>query len=580
MTRKRPKANQTNSSVSTTTTTQYDSIGRPVSITYDDGTPAKSFYYDQASSWGVSLTNSKGHLTTSTGGAGEVFMYDAMGRPTTMIQCLPSHCGDGAYNRTTSVTYDWLGNELTASDGAWVTTTYTYSPANEVQSITSSATPPTLVSSIQNGPFGPTTWTYGNGLKGVALYDPQGRHTGQWVCNGSTSYNCTGGSEIWGYWILNRADRVIESCDDGIGPCANIGYDDLGRMTARNPVSGTQGQYTYGYDRYGNRWQQNAVNGGATLLLSFDKTTNRINSTGYVYDAAGNLMSVSTAGVIHTFTYDAEGNLTQVDGGNTAKYTYNALNQRVRIDQGGVAREYVFNPQGQRTTIWDGQTTALDQGQAYWGSLPLEYYANGAHFQHRDWLGTLRALTVGNGANSGAVEDTFTSLPFGDGYLAVNGFDPDPYHFAQLDKDYYDSADSNTDHAQFRQYSDTDGRWMSPDPYDGSYDPSNPQSFNRYSYVLNNPLSFTDPTGLDGCDVNGDPIPCPSNGGWIGGLIAAIGAAIGSLFGIGGPSFHGTLQPRPGVTTTISLPHGPNMGLGQWDAKRCLSSLQSICDSN
>ena len=37
---------------------------------------------------------------------------------------------------------------------------------------------------------------------------------------------------------------------------------------------------------------------------------------------------------------------------------------------------------------------------------------------------------------------------------------------------------------------------MSPDPYDGSYDASNPQSFNRYAYVLNSSLSWVDPIGL------------------------------------------------------------------------------------
>jgi hypothetical protein len=39
------------------------------------------------------------------------------------------------------------------------------------------------------------------------------------------------------------------------------------------------------------------------------------------------------------------------------------------------------------------------------------------------------------------------------------------------------------------------GRWMSPDPLGGH--PDDPQTLNKYVYVRNNPLSFTDPTGLD-----------------------------------------------------------------------------------
>jgi len=48
---------------------------------------------------------------------------------------------------------------------------------------------------------------------------------------------------------------------------------------------------------------------------------------------------------------------------------------------------------------------------------------------------------------------------------------------------------------------------MSPDPYGGSYDPSNPQSFNRYAYALNNPVSAVDPSGLNlvmQCDGDGN----------------------------------------------------------------------------
>ena len=40
------------------------------------------------------------------------------------------------------------------------------------------------------------------------------------------------------------------------------------------------------------------------------------------------------------------------------------------------------------------------------------------------------------------------------------------------------------------------GRFNRLDPYDGSYDLTNPGSLNRYSYALNNPILFTDRSGL------------------------------------------------------------------------------------
>jgi RHS repeat-associated protein len=93
---------------------------------------------------------------------------------------------------------------------------------------------------------------------------------------------------------------------------------------------------------------------------------------------------------------------------------------------------------------------------------------------------------------NGGVEGFYNSLPFGDG-INLNIADQDAYHFAGQDYDPW----SHTNHATFRQYSYSEGRWLQPDPYDGSYDITNPQSFNRYAYVLNNPLSLTDSSGLD-----------------------------------------------------------------------------------
>jgi RHS repeat-associated protein len=161
----------------------------------------------------------------------------------------------------------------------------------------------------------------------------------------------------------------------------------------------------------------------------------------------------------------------------------------VRSVTGAGTTEFVFNAGGQRVSEWDGTTRAQLKGKYYWGSQPVAWYAPGgaAHFEHQDWEGTERLRTAYNGG----VEGTFTSLPYGDAQ-AASGANGDAYHFAMLDSD----TESGTDHAQFRQYSSTQGRWLSPDPYSGSYDFANPQSLNRYSHALNNPLSYVDPTGL------------------------------------------------------------------------------------
>ncbi|MBQ3635808.1 MAG: RHS repeat-associated core domain-containing protein, partial [Bacteroidales bacterium] len=52
-----------------------------------------------------------------------------------------------------------------------------------------------------------------------------------------------------------------------------------------------------------------------------------------------------------------------------------------------------------------------------------------------------------------------------------------------------------------RMYDPTVGRFLSPDPY--VQDGTNPQNFNRYSYCLNNPLKYTDPSGYECEDLSG-----------------------------------------------------------------------------
>ena len=510
VTRQRPIANLPGSSALTTTTTQYDSVGRVVSVSYSDGTPTKNFTYDQAGAWGgsVSLGASKGMLTqhkTNVAGnwAGAAYGYDLMGRVIWSDQCVPSGCVTTSHDKLFNYSYDYLGNMTSASDGAGVTTSYSYSPASEVQSITSSlrdATHPgTLVSKVQNGPNGPLSWSLGNGLTSVNEYNSVSRLDGNWVCsNGSTATSCGGGSNpIVSYSQANiTGKRVNWRCDTSVSEgCDDFSYDEFGRLHGMNSYG--VHKYTYAYDRYGNRWQQNALQGGPSPQLSFDASTNRV--AGYSYDAAGNVMSDG----INTYQYDAEGNLIQETSGSTFTFSYNALNQQVRANYGSSASEIVFNLSGQIASLWNSGANTPIMGKAYWGSTPIESYQTGsntAYFQHWDWLGSLRAETNA----TGGLSDARATLPFGDGAANTSGSRDNSFDgFAGL----WDGKNGATNHAQYREYSNVAGRWLQPDPYDGSYDPSDPQSFNRYAYVLNTPLSAIDPWGLgpQDCENPGDP---------------------------------------------------------------------------
>jgi YD repeat-containing protein len=90
-------------------------------------------------------------------------------------------------------------------------------------------------------------------------YDSLGRNSGGWVCAGSSQPTCTGGTlQAYGYTVLTVGAQVKQTCDIVVNVCNSFGYDEFNRLTARTVNQGTVQNFTYTYDRYGNRWAQNA----------------------------------------------------------------------------------------------------------------------------------------------------------------------------------------------------------------------------------------------------------------------------------------------------------------------------------
>jgi RHS repeat-associated protein len=199
----------------------------------------------------------------------------------------------------------------------------------------------------------------------------------------------------------------------------------------------------------------------------------------------------------HTYYYDAENRVIQVDGTSgqcstaAACYVYNASRQRVTKTTSAGTVYYVSDIAGHQVAEFSS-SGAWNRGEVYAGSKHLATYVGGTsgstYLNLADWVGTERMRV--NSKQS--PQETCTSLPFGD-MQSCTGTDESPMHFTGQQ---WDSEDNLTAF-WFRTDSTTQGRWGSMDPSGlAAVDPSDPQTWNRYAYVMNNPLSFIDPTGL------------------------------------------------------------------------------------
>lgn len=266
-------------------------------------------------------------------------------------------------------------------------------------------------------------------------------------------------------------------------------YDELDRLKSMSETGGiAQG---FGYDQYGNR----AIVSGTVFnpltpqqLSAYDTLTNRLR--GKEYDKAGNVTR-DAIGQGSTYQYDGENRLITVDGGGTATYGYNAEGRRVKRTALGFTSIYVYNTMGGLVAEYGGPPTQGEGGTSYLTS---------------DMQGTPRIITGPNINDSkGGVRARHDYAPFGeelgvraDGqrnseqrYFGIN--DGVRQKFTGHERD----RETGLDFAKTRFYDSSAGRFFTPDPLLKSARAETPQSMNRYAYAGNNPLKFTDPTGLD-----------------------------------------------------------------------------------
>ena len=306
-------------------------------------------------------------------------------------------------------------------------------------------------------------------------------------------------------------------------------YDQVGRL--RQSFTGTaarahvglpggawigDGPYAmpqYEYDQWGNmiereEWikdQQDQYVGlsyGATINPKNQLIKNPATGAAMTYDLAGNLASDGS----QTFKYDATGQQVTASG-TTMTQSYDGERLRVKKVESGETTYYV------RSSMMGGQVVAelneqgqMTRGYVYMGGQLLAIQQDSqVTWVHQDPVTKSQRFTN----SAGALQSQRIDLdPWGN----ETGRTVDPatpqqkptHRFTTYERDA-----NGTDEAMHRRYNSVRSRFEQPDPWDGSYELTNPQSFNRYSYVRNDPVNFVDPSGLEEIQT----IPCQTADG-------------------------------------------------------------------
>jgi len=506
----------------TTTSYTYDGLNRVKTRSYSNdptSTPTVTYNYD------TGVSNAKGRLVSvatslsTTAYAG----YDALGRvsgssQTTNVAALGQTANNVTY--TTSYTYNLAG--------ALVSETY---PSGRV--VTNQFDKIGRLTNVSSNASGQTSRTYANGF----TYNAAGAVSSLRLGNGryeSTTFNSRlqptqialgtsanntsllklnytyGVRDGQGNLDAKKNNGNVESQTITVSGMSHplvqsYTYDSLNRITSATETSnGAQTwKQTFSYDRYGNRnfdlnnttTPDTQTNGAVKVInpeilasnnrFKLDQDNDSVND--YLYDSAGNLTQDATG---KKFKYDAENKQTSFGTGgsdtNGGSYFYDGDGQRVKKIVGSETTIFVYNASGQLVAEY-ATTTPTNPTISYLTT---------------DTLGTPRINTDANGQ----VTARHDYLPFGEEIIGLgnrqssNGYQDDD--ISQKFTGQIRDEESGLDYFEARYYGSKLGRFTSLDPLLESGRAIRPQSWNRYAYVLNNPMRFTDPDGL----IENDPI--------------------------------------------------------------------------
>jgi RHS repeat-associated protein len=469
----------------TTTTCTYDALNRPTTRSYSGGTAAATptviYHYDSPT-----VPNSKGMLT-SVGSSVSTYAYtayDAMGRVSSSQQST-----GGQTFPAMSYSYDLMGNMTSQTYPTGRVITQNYDNTGQLIRLGGQKTgeaSKTYANSFSYTAHGAIErMRLGNGRWEHSVFNARLQPTEIGLGTSAIDSSLLKLSYDYGTQNNNGNLRTQAIVSPGLSLSQSYTYDEVNRLTVAQEQGGSSWKQTFTYDRYGNR-RFDETNTSVSVLganPTISQTTNRLD--GYVYDPAGDMTQDAQN---HTYTYNGENKLAQYDG--QSSYSYDGDGRRVMKVVGAVTTFYVYNIGGQLVAEYAINGTPSATGTSYLTA---------------DNLKTPRVIT---GAD-GSVKARHDYLPFGEEVVSPLGGRSNQSGYAadtMTQKFTGKERDSETqlDYFGARYFSSAQGRFTSVDPLQSSANTAEPQTWNRFAYVSNNPLRYVDTNGMIQRDSNGD----------------------------------------------------------------------------